>query len=348
MAWSSRVTTLTQSKIIPKVVDSILLSNVFTTRMLMKAKNWNGETMKFPVKVSTNTTGQSWSGFDTFATSPTNNRVLLQFTPKFYQITCALPLDEVSVNNTEEKVLDLIAVEMTTTAQDAADGVGTLMFGDGTSNSNKAFTGLAAAVDDGTTASTYGGLSRSTYSTLCSTRTASSGTLSLAKMSTLYNAITSGSQKPSVGITTPTVFSLYEQLLQPQERIAKDVPMMKSGGRMDKAGTGFVGGTGFTGLFFKGFPILADEKCTSGYLYFLNEDFMDFYALPVAMTEPVKYRPDDVEGNDYSDVPGLGFSSSGWIKSINQAAIVNHIFLGGDLITQNPRRHGVLTGVTSV
>src|SRR3990167_11094511 len=124
-----------------------------------------------------------------------------------------------------------------------------------------------------TNAATYGTLTRSSYDTLDSTVTASSGTLTLAKMDTLYNAATSGSQKPTLGLCSESIFSWYGQLLQPTERIAKDVSMMKSPGNMGKVGTGLIGGTGFTGLFFKGFPILADEKATSGVLYFVNNDF---------------------------------------------------------------------------
>ena len=46
--------------------------------------------------------------------------------------------------------------------------------------------GLAALVDDGTSVSTIGGISRSTYTTLKGTVTASSGTLTLAKLDTLW------------------------------------------------------------------------------------------------------------------------------------------------------------------
>lgn len=264
-------------------------------------------------------------------------------------MTCALPLDELSVNATEEKVIDLAKLEMESTAQDMADDLGTIFYGDGTGNGSKDPLGLEAIVDDGTNAATYGSLSRTTYaSQLSSTVTASGGTLTLAKMATLYNAATSGSQKPTVGFTTEAIFALYEQLLQPQERIAKDVSMVKGGGNMGKAGTGMVGGTGFTGLYYKGFPILADEKCTSGVLYFVNENYLDWYALPMAMTDPIKYRSQDIEGNDYSEVTGLGFSWSGWIKPTNAASVVGHIYLGGELISRNPRRHAKLTGITGV
>ena len=348
--FGTRVTTTTQDKIMPKVVDTVLNGNVFATRVLSKAAKWHGETLKFPIKHAKNTTGTSFSGFDTFSTAATDNRVNMQFSPKFYQITCALPRDELSVNAvTEERVIDLAKLEMESTAQDMADDIGTIFYGDGTGNSSKDFSGLEAIVDDTTNVATYGGLSRTTYaSQLNSTVTASSGVLSLAKMSTLYSAVTSGAQKTTLGLCSETIFNLYEQLLQPQERIAKDVSMMKAGGNMGKAGTGMVGGTGFTGLYYKGFPILADEKATSGVLYFLNEDFLDWYALPMAMTQSIKFRSQDIEGNDYSDVTGLGFSWSGWVTPTNSAAVVGHVYLGGELVSKNPRRHGKLTSITSV
>ena len=56
----------------------------------------------------------------------------------------------------------------------------------------------------------------------------------------------------------------------------------------------------------------------------------------------------DIDGNDYSSVEGLGFSWSGWIKPSNSASVVGHIYLGGELCTWNPKRHGRLTGITGV
>lgn len=79
-----------------------------------------------------------------------------------------------------------------------------------------------------------------------------------------------------------------------------------------------------------------------------NEDYIDFYALPLALTEPVNFKSQDVKGNDYSSVKGLGFSWSNWIKPSNQAAVVGHIYLGGELVTSGPRFSGRLTGITGV
>ena len=337
-SFGNRILTTTQDKLLPKVVDTILNSNVFATRMLKAAKSWSGEQMKRAIKVSKNTTGTSFSAFDTFSTSATDNRVKLVFDPKFYQITVALPLTELSVNNVAEtKVIDLMTAEMEGAAQDMADDVGTILYADGTGNGSKDPQGLGAIVDDGTNVGTYGELSRTTYTTIKATSTASGGTLSLAKMNTLYNAIRSGSQKPTIGVCDETVWGLYEQLLQPQERINKSASTSK----------GLRAGTGYTGLDYKGFAILADEKATAQTLFFLNEDMMNWYALPMAMTTPVKFKT-VTEGNDYGQPMGLGFSWSGWIKPSDSATVVGHIYLGGNLIDWNPKRSGKLTGVTSV
>jgi len=336
------------------LIDTFLNSNVFATRQIGAAKRWSGERMKFPIKWKGNITGTSFAGYDTFSTAATDNRVNLEFVPKFYQITVTVPLDEVWVNNTDEKVMDLIGVEVVGSAQDMASDIGTIFYADGTGNGSKDFLGLEAIVDDGGDVATYGTLSRSTYTTIQGTDTASSGTITLAKMSTLYNAASSGSQHPTCGFTTEAVFALYESLLQPQERIAKDVAMIKRQGNMGKEGTGFQGGTGFTGLFFKGFPVLADEKCSAGELYFINENFVDFFALDpskaskAGLAEAIPYKSVDIRGNDYSDMPGLGFCWSGWVKPTNSASIVGHVYLGGELIGSNPKRNAVLLDITSV
>jgi hypothetical protein len=264
------------------------------------------------------------------------------YNPRFYAINVALPGTEIAANNTIQKVMDLATVEMRSRAQDMADDIGTLMYADGTGNSSKDFLGLAALVDDGNSVSTIGGLSRSTYTTLQSTVTASSGTLSLAKMRTLYNAIADATVVPTTSYTTYTVWQLYESLLQPQERIMKDVKIAEN----------FKGYTGFKTLEFAGLPVIPDRKCTSGVLFFLNEEFVDFYALPTAIPqfggEPVPVASKLFTGNSYNEVGSLGFSWTGWIKATNQFAFNSFITVGGNLITDNPRRHGKLTGITTV
>jgi len=335
--YGQRIQTTVQTKYLPFVVDTVLNSNVLFQRIVRASKKWSGRTLRAPIKVSKNTTGQSFRGFDTFSVAATDNRQFLEFTPSFYQITCALPGDELSVADTEEKVLDLMKLTIQSDTEDMADDLGTLFYADGTGNGGKDPLGLAALVDDGSAVSSIGGLSRSTYTTLQSTVTASSGILSLAKIDTLWSAVTSGAQKPTAIYTTETGFNLYGQLLRPQERINKDASLVK----------GLQSGTGFTALDYMGKPVIMDEKCTSGAFIMLNEKFVDFYALPFFNAKAVSYKS-QIEGNDYEAPIGLGFSWSDWIIPANAGSVVGHIYFGGQFITTNPKRHGKLTGVTGI
>ena len=335
--YGQRVKTTVNTKYLPFVVDTTLNSNVFFQRAVRAAKKWSGRTIRVPVKVSKNITGTSFRGLDQLSTALTDNRQFMEFDPSFYQITVALPADELSIADTEDAVLDVMKLAIQSDTEDMADDLGTIAYADGTGNGSKDPLGLAALADDGNTVASIGGLARATYTTLASTVTASSGVLTLAKMDTLFSAVSSGNVKPTAYYTTEAVFNLYGQLLRPQERIMKEQSVIK----------GLKGGTGFETLEHNGKPIFADEKATSGMLLALNEDFVDFYGLPVFGAKPVAYKS-QIKGNDYQAPIGLGFSWSDWIKPTNAAGFVGHIYFGGQFITTNPKRHGKLTGITSI
>lgn len=335
--YGQRVQTTVQTEYLPFVVDTILGSNVLLQRVVRASKKWSGRTLRVPVKVSKNTTGTSFRGLDTFSVAATDNRQFMEFTPSFYQITVALPGDELSVADSDAKILDMMKLQIQSDTEDMADDLGTIFYADGTGNGSKDPLGLAALVDDGSTVSTIGGLSRNTYATLKGTVTSSGGTLTLAKVDTLWINTATGAQKPTAFYSTEAIFNFYGQLLRPQERITKDVSTMK----------GLTAGTGFTALHYNGIPVLMDEKCTSGSLIAVREDDMDFYALPYKFAKPVAYKS-QIEGNDYGAPLGLGFSWSDWIIPANAAGVVGHIYFGGQFVTRNPKRHGKLTVITGI
>ena len=147
--YGQRIQTTVQTEYLPFVVDTILGSNVLFQRVVRAAKKWSGRTLRVPIKYAKNTTGTSFSGYDSLSTSATNNRVNLTFTPKAYQITSSLPLDEVTANMTagEAQILDLVDLTLKSDSQDAADDVGTLFYADGSGNGGKDFDGLGNIVD---------------------------------------------------------------------------------------------------------------------------------------------------------------------------------------------------------
>lgn len=298
--------------------------------------------MKFPIKVASNTLGGSFSGFDTFSTAAVDTRRNLIYRPSFYEIPVTIAMTELSVNSSPEKVLDLMRIEFQSSAQDAADDLGTQFYSTGT---GKNFNGLELLVDDGTNNTSIGGLTRADFTpNLDSTVTAAaSNNLSLAQMDTLFSNVRSGSVEPTAYYTTETVADLFRQLLTPQERIMKTNDNMRDG---------LIGGTGFTSLAHMGKPIFADEKATSGVLYLVNENFLEFYGLEApsqyAGAAPVQFKSTDIEGNDYSNVMGLGFNWTGWIRAINSWTMTGHIIFGGQFVQRNPKRSGKLTGITGV
>ena len=147
MAFGNRVLTTTRQYLMPKVVDTVLNSNVFFTRIVGAAKKWSyGDQVKVPVFYQKNSTGGSFSGYDVLDTNATESRVNMTFDPKFNYKTCSLPLTELSVNNTEEKTIDLAQIELAWTAQSLADDLGTQFYGsDATTTTN--IKGLTDIVD---------------------------------------------------------------------------------------------------------------------------------------------------------------------------------------------------------
>lgn len=342
MAFDNVVDTLTLEEIVPRVVDTVLRANTFATKMLTKTKRFDAATQDFPIKFQIGTAIKSFIGFDDLPTSFTDTRVLMKFNPRFVTANVALAGTDLVANNTMRKRLDLTKVEMISRAQDLADAIGTQFYGTGTGNNNKDFLGLGALVDNGNTVSTIGGLSRSTYPTLASTVT-SAPTLSLAVLRTLFNNIADATVVPNRSYTDYPTWALYEQLLQPQEKIFKEVNIVPN----------YKGYEGFSGLMFAGLEIVPDRKCTTGYFYMLNDNFLDFYGLDVELdafegAKKVEVASKLFAGNSYNEVSNLGFYWTGFIKTNNQFAFNSFIVLGGNLITDNPRRHGVLTGVTGI
>lgn len=340
MAYNNVVDVLTLEYIVPRVVDTVLRANTFATRMLSKTKRFQAATQDFPIKFQTGTQIQSFIGFQTLPIDFTDTRVLMKYNPTFIAANVALAATDIAANNVAQKVMDLTQVEMDSRAQDLANAMGAYLYGSGQGTNPN---GLANLVDDGTTAATVGGLSRTTYPTLKSTITSSS-TLSLSSMRTLYNAIADASVVPTRAYTDYPTWALYEQLLQPQSRIYKEVNIAPN----------YKGYEGFQGLMFSGMEIVPDrQNPTAGTMYFLNENYIDWYALDVSMEQFEGARKVDVAsklfvGNSYSEVDSLGFYWTGFIKATNMFAFNSFIVLGGNMCTDNPRRHGALTGITQV
>ena len=147
MAFGTRVTTTTQDYLMPKVVDTVLNSNVYFTRIVGAAKQWTfGDQVKFPVFYQKNSTGGGFTCYDLLDTNAVDTRINLTFDPSFVYKTASLPLTELSVNATAQKVIELAGIELQWASQSLADDLGTQFYGSN-ATTTKNFLGLTDIVD---------------------------------------------------------------------------------------------------------------------------------------------------------------------------------------------------------
>lgn len=355
MTFTNRVLTVTQDELIPSVVDTILSDNWITFRVISNAKKWSGETLKKPIKTSKSTLGGSFSGLDTHSTATVETRVNASFDPRAYEMPVAIPGIEKAVNRTEAQVLNLVAVELESAQEDALDDIGTMLYADGTGNSSKDFLGWDAIIDDSTSVTTFGNLSRSTYTTWRSTRTASGGTMDLDKIATLVSAVSAGSsmkRRPSVLVSDETVWDLYESLLTPTQRAnyeSNGLPVMTRSSKGPIRGAELKGAAGYVALTFRGIPWIGDEKSTSQTLWAVNENYLDWYGLSDPDLKQIDLGTSNID-SVYGEAPSknVGFQWTGFMRPINQYGEVAHIYLLGNQVSFNPKTHGRLTGITGV
>ena len=327
------VSSTTRQRFFEKSVDNAYSGNVLFERLRAGARPWSGgRQIVKTINIAKRTQGGSFSGFDTLPTAQEDTRIQLTANPSEYS---SAPLVfsgiQLAVNKGPEAFLDLMAEEFSASAKDLSDKIGTDLYLDGTGNSNKAIAGLVYHVDDGTNVTSYEGQSRTTYTNLNSTLTAQSGAIGFDDLSTDSDAAQIGNDSPNLIVTTPAVFSIIERIVTPTVNVnyGQVLPQGSPTGGMEGIGLNY----GVNRLFWRGIPIVADEKCTSGNIFTLNLNHLFLYTLD--------YTGEVVESTKE------GFAFTGLKKSNNQNAVVGHLLFAGQLFGDSPRTMARRTGVTS-
>lgn len=343
------------------VVDGILNYPALASRLLYNGVQFKGSgvsgeqpTIIQDVKVTNRTQFQWFDGLEGLNSAAENVVVQLQFNDSHATMPMVEIMTESFAREGGGEDVDYPAFEYEDALNETVQGLSEAFFSVG---GGEQTLGLEAIVDNGTNLATYGGQTRATYDSLDSTVTASSGTMTLAKLATLMSTIRDVGPKesPTVIVTTDTIASLYEQFLTPT--VSREYKTMSVGGRFPTATEAPSMGQGFGGVnTYSGVPIIRDKQATSGVLYMLNENYLKWYGrtrVPASFKEfvsPVNLGKKKVVEGQISETSTNyhGFFYQAKQMMANQAGIISRFYVFGQLASMQPRRQGKLTGITAI
>jgi len=354
-ALQNRVNILGTEKIHGSVINNVLNNPTLWSRFQGMGQKFSNKRMDFVIKATNSGRGKFFTGAETLSTAAADTRIQLQYLDTSYEQPVVSIGTELIRNS--NGVIDLHKAELDDAVAEMTTQLGTAIYAGPTA---KQPLGLGSIIDDGTNAGTIGGQSRTTYTNLKATVTASGGTLTLAKLATLHSTISESSpnEEPTIHVTPTDVWDNYESLLQPTvvARYA-DVGMnsLPVRGKAMVRSNELKGGAGFTALTYKTMPVIKDKFCTADTWFMINENYTGWYgrsdmpgALSPYLSKVSLGQPKTMTGADFvpSEHHGMYFKKEQ--MPVNQLAIVGHYILMGQMITTQPRRNGKLTGITGV
>ena len=112
-----------------KVFDTVLEGNVGLLRVLGNAKPWrSGYRYDVPIKYKKSTVGGLVPIGGTLDTDRQETRIKLQFEPQRIHKPVVVDDIEQAVNQGDERILELVATESDSIAQDLSDDIGTYFY----------------------------------------------------------------------------------------------------------------------------------------------------------------------------------------------------------------------------
>jgi len=277
-----------------------------------------GERIAVNIMTGLNTTVASYAGYDVFNTTGQEGASRAFYAWKQYGITASTSGLEEASNEGKEKLKDIARFKVEQAMVSFADKLSTDLPLDGTGNSSKNITGLAAMNE--TTPGTTSYANVSTSDTLWRNRsTASVGAATvnlIPNLRTLVNNCNRGKggagSQADGGFTTQTVYEALEAILFPHVRYSD----------ANISGNVNVGIGGFT---YHGMKIMWTPYMTTGEFHVLNSKHV---------------------GLSVHRKRNIAMLEGGFQQPINQDAKVALLVWMGNFVTNNRRKGGKLSGIT--
>lgn len=307
-----------KAEIPKKMHNQISKSSPTMLALMRKDETWDqgGDVIQPHLKYKRSTTNGSYKGYDTFDITPQDTRTSAMFYMKQLYGNFTISGYEEAADKGDNAVFKLLKIAMEDAEEDLKDKFATQIFGNGTGNGGKDILGISAAVDDGTNVATYAGINRTTDTWWKANYNGTTGALNTAKMRNMFMNCTRGGKenKPDLIVCDQQTWEWYAQVIDGKTNIQQPL------GKLSEA----IANLGFAQLSFMGVPVVWDEYCPVNTMYFLNSNTMQFWTKPGRKFSPTNLK----------EVPNGDFK-------------VGQILWAGELICAEPRKNGVLKGITA-
>lgn len=300
-----------------KTLENNIFKNIplfyWLTEKGHKKNEDGGERIVVPLLYGDNTTTKAYSGYEVLDTTPQEGMTAAEYQWKQYSSSITISGREELQNAGKSRVINLLEAKTKQTEKSIRNKMDIDAL---SSNGDSAtgMTGLRALVAVTPTTGTVGNIDRSEAGNTWwrNNSTASVGSFAaggLDAMRTMYNTCSDvGQDFPDLILTTQTVFEYYEKVLQVQERFNDNK----------------TADAGFMNLKFKGATMMFDPNVVSGYMYFLNSEYLSLVVHS-----------------------GCDFKMRDFIIPENQDCKTALILWMGNMVMSNAARQGVLSGITA-
>lgn len=273
-----------------------------------------GLTLRRPLMFALNNTVKSYSGYDTFDTTPQSGFGYAEYNWRDFAGTLTIDGDTVRKNSGASQIISLLQAKMDQLRLSIEDALDTMLWGDGTGNGGKDLLGLQAIINN---SGTLGGIDSSTETWWKSVVNAGPVDLTdvagVKSLNNVFNSLSLNKSKVSYEFTTQANFEAYESLSAPVIRFT-DTKMADLGFETIAHKTAAV-------VFEARVP--APGGSGGGYWYFINTDHLEF----------VQHRDAWMTKTDF-------------VRPYNQDAKTMAIISMGQLLTDNRRSLGVIKATT--
>lgn len=315
------VTAISRRFIFSEIVDNVYNSNLFLYRMNQANKRivTGGTQIEVPLMYARLSAGGPYQGADVLTVAPSDTVKNLAVDWKQHYVPIVVDGLTLIKTDSPQAIANFLRMYFAQSEMDMAENLGVGLWSDAVTNA-KQIDGLKGAIDDGTVATTYGGLSRTTNTWFKSQVDSTTGTMTLAALNSFFGNVAEGGRHPTVILSRQGQYDRYWALNTSNQRFVA-------------APTGHdeqLASAGFTNLLFNGVPWGVDSHVFDGpnasnsAIAMLNEDYLWWVVSPRA----------DFYMEDFQ-------------TPVNQDAHVAKLLWAGNLICTNPARQGKMTAVAA-